>query len=109
MAGPRWNSRMVAHITGKSVKEEASKDTRTFNVLKWIRARRLQWAGHILRLKPKNADEKPRMIFTALKYIFDNKKQGDLLMDAPPHNNWEDLLKKAEDRAGWRRLVKALK
>ena len=103
------NSRMMSHITGKSVKEEASKETRTFDVLRWIRARRLQWAGHILRLKPKNADEQPRMIFTAMRHIYDNRKKGDLLMDAPPHKDWADLLKLAADRRKWRLLVKALK
>ena len=35
------NSQMVSTITGKSPHEEASKDTRTFDLLRWIRARRL--------------------------------------------------------------------
>ena len=103
------NSRMMSHITGRTVREEASKESRTFDVLKWIRARRLQWAGHILRLRPKTEGEKPRMIYTALRHVFENKKKGDLLMDAPPHRDWEELLKLAADRSGWRRLVQALK
>ena len=36
------NSQMVSIITGKSPHVEASKDTRTFDLLRWIRARRLQ-------------------------------------------------------------------
>ena len=30
-------------------------------------------------------------------------------MDASPHNNWEELIKLAADRTGWRQLVQALK
>ena len=45
------NSRMVSRITGKSAHEEASKRTLTFDVVASIRARRLQWVGHILRTK----------------------------------------------------------
>ena len=35
------NSRMISHITKKTVREEASRRTRTFDVVRWIRARRL--------------------------------------------------------------------
>ena len=36
------NSQMLSIITSKTPHEEASKDTRTFDLLRWIRARRLQ-------------------------------------------------------------------
>ena len=36
------NSQMLSVISGKTAHEEASKDTRTFDLLRWIRARRLQ-------------------------------------------------------------------
>ena len=42
------NSRLITRITGKSIREEASRRTRTFDVVAWIRSRRLQWVGHIL-------------------------------------------------------------
>ena len=43
------NSNMVSIITGRSIREEAT-EGRTFDLLKWIRARKLQWLGHILRM-----------------------------------------------------------
>ena len=42
------NARMVSIITGRTAHQEASAKWRTFNLVTWIRARRLQWLGHIL-------------------------------------------------------------
>ena len=42
------NAFMLSHITGKTKREEATTATTTFDILAWIRARRLKWAGHIL-------------------------------------------------------------
>ena len=80
------NSRMVARITGQSIREEATIGTRTFNLVKWIRARRLKWVGHILRL------EDSRMIKQALQVIYDNRQEGDILMDIPKHKTWQELV-----------------
>ena len=69
------NARMLAHITGHSQRTEATSATTTFNLVKWIRARRLKWVGHILRMD----DE--RLIKQTLHYIFHNPQDGDILMD----------------------------
>ena len=74
------NSRMVSRISNKSVHEEASRRTHTFDVVTWIRARRLQWVGHILRMDPN------RMVYKAAIHIAENRSEGDLLMDAPSYS-----------------------
>ena len=45
------NTYMLSHIAGKTKREEVTMTTTTFNIIDWIRARRLKWVGHILRLK----------------------------------------------------------
>ena len=60
------NSRMVAKITGRTIKEEANKVTLTFDVVTWIRVRRLQWVSHILLME--NNDTEPRLIYKAVSY-----------------------------------------
>ena len=39
------NSSMVSVITDRSIREEVS-DGKTFDLLRWIRARKLQWPRH---------------------------------------------------------------
>ena len=43
--------RVVSVITSKTLHQEASATSRTFNLVSWVRARRLQWLGHILRME----------------------------------------------------------
>ena len=69
------NAGMVSHITGRSRHMEAKDNTTTFNLVKWIRARRLKWVGHILRM------DEERLVHKALMHIYNNPQTGDLLMD----------------------------
>ena len=89
------NAYMLSHITGRSKHEEASADT-TFAIIPWIRAHRLKWVGHILRLPDS------RLISKTLRHIYDNPQHGDILMDIPQATGWKQLQKIAEDRDAWR-------
>ena len=82
------NSRMVVRITNRTIKEEASESTRTFDIIAWIRVHRLQWMGHVLRFEKKH---EVRLIHKAVEYMFANRQTGDLLTDIPSHKDWEDL------------------
>ena len=95
----------LRHIwaSGKSKHEEATVTTTSFNIIAWIRARRLRWVGHILRLPPRlnrsTGEKEPRLIKKTLKVIYDHQKPGDILMDVPSSlDKWQDLEKYASDR-----------
>ena len=99
------NAKMLAFITGKSIAEEAMVATTTFNLLMWIRCRRLQWCGHILRMH----DE--RLVKRALHHIYQNRQLGDLLMDVPAGSSWAELQEMAtsNDKCDWKGKVQRLK
>ena len=70
------NASMVSIITGKTVREESAVG-KSFDLVKWVRARKLQWLGHILRMGPER--KLKQAIFVMLKA----RQAGDMLMDAP--------------------------
>ena len=51
------------YFTDKTIHEEVSVETRTFDVARSIRARRLKWVGHILRMDTKT------LILKSLRHI----------------------------------------
>ena len=71
------NSKMVSRITNKTVHEEASAETRTIDIVSQVRAVRMRWLGHILRMDPE------RMAHKAVKHMHSQRQDGDILMDAP--------------------------
>ena len=98
------NSQMVSVITGKTPHQEASGKWRTFDLVMWIRARRLQWTGHILRMGSE------RKLKQALYEMFVRPREGDMLMDVPNTNgSWRELLKYAVDKDYWRTRVRAMR
>ena len=101
------NAFTLSHITRKTKREEATTATTTFNILAWIRSRRLKWVGHILRLKP-NKGKDERLIKQILRVIHDSPLDRDLLMDVK-QQPWDQLVKAAADRDKWRADVLRLK
>ena len=93
------NSRMLARFTGKSIPAEARPATCSLNLIQKIRQRRLRWVGHILRQGPGH------ITYTTLAVQSINNSEGNLLMDAPPHINLDDLIPLAMDRAAWGTMV----
>ena len=53
-----------------------------FDIVRWIRA---QWLGHILRM----GDD--TLVKKAVHALYDNGREGDLLMDAPVTDSWTEL------------------
>ena len=94
------NSQMLSAITGKSYREEAVEATCSFNLLRAIRARRLQWLGHILRL------DEDRLLQRAVHHVYNNRCDGDILSDAPRTESWAELKMWAADREKWRTRVR---
>ena len=75
------NAGMVSVLTGKTQHQEASKKWRTFDLVAWVQARRLQWLGHILRMGSE------RKLKQAVFEMFKCRKEVDMLMDAPEHKS----------------------
>ena len=92
------NASMVSVITGNTIREEST-DGKLFDLVKWIRARRLQWLGHILRMTQE------RKIKHAIYVMFKTPQPGDILMDAPQTRSWRELCTYACDRDYWRARV----
>ena len=96
------NSSMVSKITGRTIRDEAT-DGKTFDLIKWIRARKLQWLGHILRMGSE------RKIKQAIFEMYKAPQQGDMLMDAPRTDSWRELCTYGCDREYWKARVRALR
>ena len=75
----------------RTVHEEAAKDE-TFDIVVWIRSRRLQWLGHILRRG------RERQIKQAIFEMYKNPTVGDLLMDTPKTSSCRELCTYVMDR-----------
>ena len=97
------NARCLSRITGRTIHEEASARSRTFDLVAAIRRTRMRWLGHILRM------DEDRLIKKTVRHICDYHRDGDILMDAPAAESWEALVESAQNREEWRARVRALK
>ena len=66
----------------------------------WIRARLLQWCGHLIRLYDPRLDHQ-RLVYQAIQHIYHHRQLGDLLMDVPQTDIWDELIKLAKNRDNW--------
>ena len=89
-----FNAKCLSIIIGKSIREERVHPSVDLVLL--LRVRRLRWLGHILRM------DSDRMLKQALLSLQQPYPEGSLLMDAPPHESWDDLMRMAgcENRDG---------
>ena len=78
-----------------------------FNLLDRIRARRLRWAGHILRSEESNLLRRVLLAQTEHELSSGHSGAGGLLMDVS-FSSMEELLDLAEDRKGWNKAVREL-
>ena len=92
------NSKMLARIMGTSIRAEARSVTSHFDLVKDVRARRLKWAGGILRM------DSNRLLHKAIESQLAMGVQGGLLMDAPQGIPLNELKVLVRDKTLWKSL-----
>ena len=95
------NARCLSRITGRSIHEEASTRSRTFDLVAAIRRTRARWLGHILRMGPK------RMLFRSAIRQHEMGQEGNLFMDVPHHLSITQTIALAQDRNEWKRVMES--
>ena len=95
-----WNSRRVAFITDREIRDEF-KDP-TYDLVARIRLRRLDWAGELLR-----AEEQFLARRVLVAEIRSGKWEGGLLMDAPVRS-LKKLVEIASDKKNWRESCRSV-
>ena len=86
-----WNARRLAMITGREIREEYLDPT--FNLINHVRAKRLNWAGQLLK---REESYLPRRVALAeLERTGGRGLQGGIFQDAPEAESIEDLIKMA--------------
>ena len=102
-----WNARRLAFVTGREIRDEYC--VPSFDLVARVRARRLRWAGHLLRA---SEEYLPRRV--AVAQLESDLQWGALFgttsifQDAPDGFELEELVELAEDRVCWRAMVKAI-
>ena len=96
-----WNTRCLHKITGRSIPDESRSPT--WDLVGKLRARRLKWAGEILRL---HESRMHRQVLVA-QFEAHGLQDGSLLMDAPHCESVQELLLLAASD-DWAKAVAAL-
>ena len=79
------NSVMLSVITGNTPRQQAVTTSCSFNLVHAIRARRLQWIGHILCL------DEDRILYLAVKDVYEHRCEGDIMMDVSKTDSWWEM------------------
>ena len=97
-----WNARRLAVLTGREIRSEYLEPS--YDLIGAVRARRMQYVGHVLRLG------EGRLLFKALEAEWDSLggAGGGLLYDAPRLESFNELVMVASDRDLWRGLVEKI-
>ena len=88
---------ILSRITGNDVRHEARACITSFDILKHIRTMRLKWLGSILRQE----GGENRMLLRAVEMQSIMNQPGNLLSDAPTHNDFNHLMELVRDKAFW--------
>ena len=97
-----WNAKALSIITGRSIVDECRDPTH--DLLAHLRARRLRWAGHILR-QPDDYLLKAVILAQCAQQPY---PEGHLLMDVPPHAGPAQLQEMVDDKEEWNMTVNSL-
>ena len=84
-----WNTRCLAVITGREISQEHRPPT--FDLIAKLRARRLKWAGQILRREPEDSLIHQVQMAAAMRDLAAGNNRKSLLMDAEEYPSAEDF------------------
>jgi hypothetical protein len=90
-----FNSRCVSVITGQTATGEASRKTRTIDIVGIFRYRRRQYSGHILRSNPASLLRQDVLQYAELVREGTIDGDGGILMDARGYDSVSELLSQA--------------
>ena len=103
------NASCLQRFTNKTRIEESRQSSCTYSLCQDIRRRRLIWLGHILRMKSVPSEDRTgradRLVKVAARVQHSMCKGGNLFMDAPQNVSFDDIVKMANDRERWERMV----
>ena len=89
------NATCLARITGKSIHQEASAKTQTYDIIEAIRQRKWKWLGHVLRYPGE------RLTKMSIKFQFVKGDRTNMLQDIPAVSSLEQLVRLAQDSQQW--------
>jgi ribonuclease HI len=90
-----WSSRCLSVITGKTVHDEASTETKSMDVVAILRYRRRVWLGHIFRDKPGDRLRRDLLRNIELDRRGELDVAGCFWADAPESDSNDDLVQMA--------------